>query len=125
MKNNRNKLVALILCALLTVGGGVGAYAAGNGADNTGKTETGTIESENEEAKEKFTLFDTEEQTDVSKDETVYVLADSEGGVNKIIVSDWLKNSAGVSEIGDTTSLDGIENIKGDETFSKNGDKCA
>lgn len=125
MKNNRNKLVALILCALLTVGGGVGAYAAGNGADNTGKTETGTIESENEEAKEEFTLFDTEEQTDVSKDETVYVLADSEGGVNKIIVSDWLKNSAGVSEIGDTTSLDGIENIKGDETFSKNGDKCA
>lgn len=124
MKNNKNKLVAIILCALLTIGGGVGAYAAGNATNSESKTEASTAETENEEVKEKFTLFNTEEQTDVSKDETVYVFADSEGGVNKIIVSDWLKNSAGVSEISDTSSLNGIEVTKGEQTFSKNGDKC-
>lgn len=56
------------------------------------------------------------------KEEIVYVLADAEGSVNKVIVSDWLKNGSGTDEIADFTKLDGIENVKGEETFSRDGD---
>lgn len=52
------------------------------------------------------------------KDETVYVLTDAEGTVNKIIVSDWLKNSDGSEKLIDESSLENIENIKSDETYS-------
>mgnify|MGYP006895914270 CR=1 FL=1 len=39
------------------------------------------------------------------KDETVYVLTGNAGNVNKIIVSDWLKNGSHNATIEDETSL--------------------
>ena len=47
-----------------------------------------------------------------SKEETVYVLANADGSVQKIIVSDWLKNPAGANSINDISELDGIEKRK-------------
>ncbi|MDE6963238.1 MAG: hypothetical protein K2P30_06375 [Lachnospiraceae bacterium] len=47
------------------------------------------------------------------KEETVYVLADAKGGVNQVIVSDWLKNGDGSNLITDKTSLKDIRNVKG------------
>ena len=55
-----------------------------------------------------------------SKEETVYVLANADGSVQKIIVSDWLKNPAGANFINDISELDGIENVKGDEAYTMN-----
>ena len=55
------------------------------------------------------------------KDETVYVLADANGNVNKTIVSDWLKNSDKSEFIADVSELKNINNVKGDETFEQNG----
>ena len=55
-----------------------------------------------------------------SKEETVYVLANADGSVQKIIVSDWLKNPAGANSINDISELDGIENVKGDEAYTMN-----
>ena len=52
------------------------------------------------------------------KDETVYVLTGNAGNVNKIIVSDWLKNKDGDASLVDASDLTGIENVKGDETFT-------
>ena len=55
------------------------------------------------------------------KEETVYVKADADGGVNKIIVSNWLKNEDGAQEIKDASELTDIKNVKGDETFTQEG----
>lgn len=57
-----------------------------------------------------------------AKEETVYVKADAEGNVNEIIVSDWLKNDGKKAEIKDRSDLTDIENVKGDETFTQNGE---
>lgn len=56
------------------------------------------------------------------KEESVYVIADAAGTVNKIIVSDWLKNPGHEAILEDQTSLAGIENLKGDETWTDHGD---
>lgn len=53
----------------------------------------------------------------VSKEETVYVMAGNNGQVDKIIVSEWLKNLGKKSLIKDQTELKKIENVKGEETF--------
>lgn len=55
------------------------------------------------------------------KDETVYVLTGNAGNVNKIIVSDWLKNKDGDASLVDASDLTGIENVKGDEKFTLDG----
>ncbi len=57
----------------------------------------------------------------LSKDETVYVISGADGGVQKIIVSDWIKNSMGSSQIQDLTELSDISNVKGMETFEAKG----
>lgn len=60
--------------------------------------------------------------SETGKEETVYVLADAAGGVNEVIVSDWLKNADGDSVLTDFSELTGIENVKGYETFETDGD---
>lgn len=60
--------------------------------------------------------------SDAGKEETVYVLADAAGGVNEVIVSDWLKNADGDSVLTDYSDLTGIENVKGYETFETDED---
>lgn len=57
-------------------------------------------------------------QPSITKDETVYVLAGADGTVQKIIVSDWLKNSAELDEISDASELENIENVKGYEAYT-------
>ena len=60
----------------------------------------------------------------VSKEETVYVNATAEGEIKDITVSDWLKNSGSAEgDISDVSDLEGIKNVKGDETFTQDGDK--
>jgi putative membrane protein len=61
-------------------------------------------------------------ESEAGKVETVYVTADANGAVNDIIVSEWLKNATAASELSDTTELKDIVNVKGDETFTDNGD---
>lgn len=58
----------------------------------------------------------------VEKSETVYVNADASGNVKNITVSNWLKNGSGASELTDVTELNDVVNVKGDETFTKDGD---
>ena len=58
------------------------------------------------------------------KDETVYVLARADGSVDKIIVSDWVRNTRGDALLNDATQLTDIENVKGDETYTLGGDNA-
>ena len=59
----------------------------------------------------------------VTKEENVYVIADAQGTVNQVIVSDWLKNENNSAVIVDKSNLDNIQNVKGDETFTQDDGK--
>ena len=58
----------------------------------------------------------------ISKDESVYLNADESGATTKITVSNWLKNAGINGMINDESDLKDIQNVKGDETFTQNGD---
>lgn len=57
----------------------------------------------------------------VVKEESVYVNAGADGAVDKITVSDWLKNAGVNGSISDISDLQDIQNVKGDETFEQDG----
>ncbi len=58
----------------------------------------------------------------VTKEETVYVITDASGENQNVIVSDWLKNLGSEDQISDFSTLFDIENVEGNQTFSKNAD---
>lgn len=59
-----------------------------------------------------------------TKEETVYVVTDSSGAQDDVIVSDHLSNKNSTDTISDETTLKDIENVKGKEKFKKgSGDK--
>ncbi|MCR5823888.1 MAG: hypothetical protein K6G60_05590 [Lachnospiraceae bacterium] len=98
------------------------APAATVKAENTeGKNDVAAaIEEKKEEVKATVkNALESKETPD--KDETVYVLTDASGKVNRIIVSDRLTNVEGLDEIGDLSELKDIKNVKGKETFTKDG----
>ncbi|MEF9945709.1 MAG: hypothetical protein RR869_02775 [Lachnospiraceae bacterium] len=53
------------------------------------------------------------------KEETVYVTAKADGTPVNTVVSDWMKNAGTVAELSDQTILTDIENVKGNETYTK------
>ena len=59
--------------------------------------------------------------TGVTKEETVYVVTDSTGAQQDVIVSDHLMNRSSAKTIADETTLADIENVKGEETFKQKG----
>ena len=53
--------------------------------------------------------------SEVYKEETVYVNAKASGKTDKVTVSNWLKNSGSVSgDLEDESTLSDIKNVKGD-----------
>ncbi len=57
--------------------------------------------------------------TEITKDETVYVVTEADGSQSDVTVSDHLINESGLERIQDKTNLTDIENVKGDETFEE------
>ena len=109
----KTKITALCLCALLAVSGITAtAFALNSDGD----------EPEDQEKHETETTAEDDNGADISKDETVYVLAGADGSVQKIIVSDWIKNSLGNAAVSDKSELTDVENVRGDETYTMNGD---
>lgn len=105
IKNALLKTLAVSVCAALAAGG---AYAlAPEKQEDTEKV-----------TKETTSVAAASEDTVAVKDETVYVLAGADGSVQKIIVSDWLKNTIGAQQISDSTTLTDVENVKGDESYA-------
>lgn len=115
MKNRATKLTALALCAVLlfgTVGTAVYALTGGGSEEKT--------EDEGETASAGSVA-----ETGLSKDETVYVIAGADGAVQKIIVSDWIKNALGADTLVDQTELSDIETVKGEERYTLgSGNTC-
>ena len=64
----------------------------------------------------------TPDEAELFKDETVYVMAKADGTVDKIIVSDWIKNNKGAATITDVSTIEDIENVKTDASFTLDSD---
>ena len=62
-------------------------------------------------------------EEEVGKDESVYFITDASGKVEQTIVSEHLFNRNGADVLEDVSSLKEIKNVKGDETFTQDGDK--
>lgn len=103
------KITAIILCAVLCLSSVVTVFALTN--DKT--------EDQKKDAVTATTTANTDK--DSTKDETVYVLAGADGSVQKIIVSDWIKNTLGAASITDSTGLSDIENVNGNESYTISG----
>lgn len=112
MKKTVIKCLSVGLCAAMLVGAaGVTAYAFTN--DNKKEEKPAAVTA---------STGSTIQGQEISKDETVYVLAHADGTVQKIIVSDWIKNSLESASIEDKSELTDVENVKGSETYTMNGD---
>ena len=110
MKKSVTKIVSLCLCGTLAAGCvGVHALASGSEAEESVKPVP-------------LTNPTVSAAQPSAKDETVYVLAKADGSVEKVIVSDWLKNAGGAPALSDDAKLEGVENVKGNESFTLSGD---
>lgn len=65
---------------------------------------------------------ETTDDGSAKKEESVYVKADPSGKVINTTVTEWLKNT-GKGSLSDTTELDEIKNIKGEEAFTESGNE--
>ena len=123
---NRNKKITQAMALAMT---GIMVANAGMGSVYASDTAAASVEEETEAVTEKETETEVETETETetekkesTKEETVYVKASPSGETQEIIVSDWLKNTDGNTSISDKSDLTDIKNVKGDETFSQDGD---
>lgn len=129
-KNNNHKILnknyikgaisGALALTILCSGVGVAAYSAG--ADNTAQALGVQTESTVEAVKKASTTKEALKK--LSKNETVYVIADSSGAAKKIIVSDWLKGVDTKGKVKDVSNLKDVKNVKGDETYTVNEDNA-
>lgn len=117
------KVTAAVLAAALVVSS-VSVYSVN--AERNGEEQEALLEkeSENETEEALFRALDSEisevsKEEQADKEETVYVISDAKGNAKEVIVSDWLKNPEQKATLSDVSDLEEIENIKGDETFTK------
>lgn len=132
----KNRYVIRVAAGAVTIavlGTGVGSMYAVHAQkeaateESTENADTDAAESgEVEEVQNKLlnTLSKEEKETeDTGKEETVYVVAKADGTADDVIVSEWLKNKEGGNTLKDASDLKDITNVKGEETFTQNGDE--
>lgn len=113
MNKLTQKVTALCLCGALCLGAVGVAFA-----ETSDKQETARQPQETAAA----SVTAAAEVQEADKDETVYVLADAEGAVQKIIVSDWIRNALGSGTITDRSDLTDIENVRDDGSYTMDGE---
>lgn len=125
MKKTDKKWVtatALVLTVTL-VGGGTGIWTCARMRTEAAQKETAQAEAQVQENSTARVTKEVElseaDKEKLSKEETVYVIANADGSTQKLIVSDWLKNALKEQKISDTTELTEISNVKGEESFAK------
>ena len=123
----KNKYVIRVMAGVLSIallGTGFGAYSVN--AAKTENTKEASAETDADTEKEiqdaiGSIVKSASEDKVIGKDETVYLIANAKGDVNKTIVSDWLKNPDQEDTLKDASDLTEIENVKGEETFTQDG----
>lgn len=100
------KLMSMALCLSIVLSASlVGVFALSLDGVSIGKKDTATPD-----------------EADLFKDETVYVMAKADGSVDKIIVSDWIRNNKKATTVKDVAALADIENVKTDASFTLDSD---
>ena len=126
----RSKYIVRVVAGVLTialVGTGIGATAVFAEKDSTAVTAeadstTGSSKDADDMA-DKLMDSVSLKDNDADKDESVYLISDANGNVNKTIVVDHLKNKDKKDTLEDASYLSDIENVKGKEKFTQSGDK--
>lgn len=85
MKKPVSKVLAAVLCAALLTGGAATAARALGGGETKEEAAPAPLAA----------VESVESQVPASQSQTVYVIAGADGSVDKIIVSDWIKNAIG------------------------------
>ncbi len=119
MKENMRKITAVALSAAMIVTAFTGCGE--KKAEPVAKEEPDATQNNDEkDGREKAEEMAAPEHSSTSgKNETVYVIKNSDG-TKKTIVSAWLKNPSGSASMKDVTCLDNIEIVKGDAKLEKN-----
>lgn len=126
----KSKYIVRVVAGVLTialVGTGIGATAVFADKDSTAVTAeadstTGSSKDADDIA-DKLMDSVSLKDNDADKDESVYLISDANGNVNKTIVVDHLKNKDKKDTLEDASNLSDIENVKGKEKFTQSGDK--
>lgn len=123
MRMNRKKVVAVGLTCVLASGLLLGSveyashtFAATKLAAESVKVVTETVV---ENAAQKKAA------KGVTKEESVYVTLDANGQKQDVVVSDWLKDSGVGGTLKDVSDLTDIQNTKGEEAFSQDGEELS
>ena len=123
---NRKKIIGSVVIVAMLVGAvGASIYGVENRPLVTAETVNATESNAPGDVNEILQQVQEEVKAtgnDLSKEETVYVIADAQGEVDKIIVSDWIQNGTADAKIEDHTELQNIKNVKGDEGYTMGGD---
>ncbi len=111
------KSLSVVMAAMLAI------MTVACGANTTEDASVAVEETAQEKELEDSIIKSTAGASDeAGKVETVYVTADANGAVDDVIVSEWLKNADASDTLSDTTTLQNIVNVKGDESYTDNGD---
>lgn len=113
--NIRKKQIAALGLALAVAGSaaGVGIYAANRpAAPQTAEEAPRVMEAGPETEKA------------LRRDETVYVIANTDGSVRQIIVSDWIRNGLAAAQVEERSELSQVEAVKGSATYTLGQDNA-
>lgn len=100
------KLMSMALCLSIVLSASlVGVFALSLDGVSIGKKDSATPD-----------------EADLFKDETVYVMAKADGSVDKIVVSDWIRNNKKATTVKDVAALADIKNVKTDASFTLDSD---
>lgn len=126
----KSKYIVRVVAGVLTialVGTGIGAtavFAEKNSTAVTAEADSTTGSSKDaDDIADKLMDIVSLKDNDADKDESVYLISDANGNVNKTIVVDHLKNKDKKDTLEDASNLSDIENVKGKEKFTQSGDK--
>lgn len=126
----KSKYIVRVVAGVLTialVGTGIGAtavFAEKNSTAVTAEADSTTGSSKDaDDIADKLMDSVSLKDNDADKDESVYLISDANGNVNKTIVVDHLKNNDKKDTLEDASNLSDIENVKGKEKFTQSGDK--
>ena len=127
LKSNYIVRVVAGVLTIALVGTGIGAtafFAEKNSTAVTAEADSTTDSSKDaDDIADKLMDSVSLKDNDADKDESVYLISDANGNVNKTIVVDHLKNKDKKDTLEDASNLSDIENVKGKEKYTQSGDK--
>lgn len=128
MKNYKKIIAGVIGIAITASAASSITLAKADESEDTTASSAASTEAESDTGSgEEPDLLPKREAEDgpVYKDETVYVVCSSESKIKNVIVSDWLRNAPALYNLDDISELQNIENVKGDEGFSTDGESLS